>query len=148
MRLTELIGKVDAMRVNQVPDDVKRAWVSEVELLLINEVILTHELPEWVAQHELYERYLTSSGRELLFNDYEDSELIVPSPYDDLYYWWLVAKIDMVEGNMDRYRNDYQSYNNACLTYKDWYNRTYMPIRKTKSFMRGNKNVFTGSPFN
>ena len=136
MKLTEMISKIDAMRVNQVPDDVKRGWLSEVELLLINEVILTHEIPRWVAEHETYKKYLTSNGRELLFDDYEDNELLVPAPYDGLYYWWIVSKIDMVEGNMERYRNDYQMYNNACLTYKDWYNRTYMPVQKTKSFVR------------
>lgn len=146
MTLTELISKVDSLRANQVPEDVKREWVSEVELLLINEVVLTHEIPQWVAEHEIYERYQQSNGRELLFDDYSDFELLVPVPYDGLYYWWIVSNIDLIEGNTERYINDHKMYNDSCLTFKDWYNRTYMPVQKTKSFMRGKNNVFTGSP--
>ncbi len=137
MKLTELINKVDTLRANQIPDDVKRGWLSDIELMLIDETILTHELPQWVAENETYQKYAEKSIRGPIFDENTDVELIVPAPYDDLYYWWLVSKIDLIEGNTERYENDFRLYNNACLTYKDWYNRTYMPARRTGSFMRG-----------
>lgn len=138
MKITELISRVDHLRPNQIEDGMKREWLSDLELLLINEVVLTHELPIWVAEHETYTKFLETQGRESLFDDYNDGELLIPAPYArDVYYWWLVSRIDLVEGNMEKYANDFQMYNNACLTYKDWYNRTYMPIQRTKSFMRG-----------
>lgn len=145
MKITELISRVDNLRPNQIDDGSKREWLSEVELLLINEVVLTHEVPEWVAKHDTYQRYVKTGGMDLLFDDYGDSELLIQSPYGtDVYYWWLVSKIDLVEGNTEKYANDFQMYNNACLTYKDWYNRTYMPIQQVQSFMRGGGfNVFT-----
>lgn len=147
MKVTEIISLVDNMRPNQVEDSTKRMWLSDLELMLINEVVLTHQVPVWVAEHGVYKRFLETNGREELFDDGNDSELLIPVPYGrDVYYWWLVSKIDLVEGNTEKYENDSQTYNNACLTYKDWYNRTYMPVQKVQSFMRGGvRNVFTST---
>lgn len=146
MRVTEIISKVDTLRENGIDDTTKREWLSDLELLLINEVVLTHELPDWVAEHETYQKYKETSGRECLFDDYSDGILLVPAPYgNEIYYWWLVSKIDLIEGNTERYATDMQLYNNACLTYKDWYNRNYMPKQQITSFMRGSRNVFTAA---
>lgn len=143
MRVSEMINKVDTLRLNQIEDAIKREWLSDLELLLINEVILTHEIPQWVAEHDTYCKYLKTNGRERLFDIYGNDELLIPAPYDEVYYWWLVSKIDQIDGNTERYTNDAQAYNNACLTYKDWYNRNYMPRQQITSFMRGSRNVFT-----
>lgn len=144
MKITEIIGRVDNLRPNQVEDSIKREWLSNLELMLINEVIITHEVPVWVSDHDVYKKYLETEGRKQLFDDSQDGEMIIPEPYGkDVYYWWLVAQIDLIEGNTERYATDYQMYNNACLTYKDWYNRTYMPVQKVQSFMRGGgRNVY------
>ena len=144
MKITEIIGRVDNLRPNQIEDSIKREWLSNLELMLINEVVLTHEIPSWVAEHDVYKKYLETEGRKQLFDDSQDSEMIIPEPYGrDVYYWWLVSQIDLIEGNTERYATDYQMYNNACLTYKDWYNRTYMPVQKVQSFMRGGgRNVY------
>lgn len=145
MKITEIINRVDNLRPNQIDDSTKREWLSDLELILINEVVLTHELPRWAEEHETYQRFLETNGKGPLFDDYNDNELLIPAPYGrDVYYWWLVSEIDLIEGNTERYANDFQMYNNACLTYKDWYNRTYMPIQRVQSFMRGGgRNVFT-----
>lgn len=149
MKITEIISRVDMLRPNQINDDVKREWLSEVEMLLINEVILTHELPEWVAVSEVYKKFCETNGRDMLFDTETDCELLIPAPYGkDIYFWWLVSKIDLIEGDSEGYLNDSQTYNNACLTYKDWYNRTYMPKQKVTSLMRGGRNVFSETKSN
>lgn len=146
MRITEMISEVDSLRPNHVDDTIKRKWLSEVESLLINEVVLTHEVPEWVRNSESYQKYCEINGRGNLFDDYSDSELLIPEPYgNDIYFWWLNSKIDLIERDTEKYSNDSQLYNNACLTYKDWYNRTYMPVQQTKSFMRGGRNNVFGT---
>lgn len=146
MKITEIISKVDSLRPNQVNDDVKREWLSDVEIILINEVVLTHELPEWVAVSDTYIKFCETNGQKAIFDTCTDQELLIPAPYGrDIYYWWLVSQIDLVEGDSERYANDSQMYNNACLTYKDWYNRTYMPIQKVTSLMRGGKHVFNAA---
>ena len=35
MRLVEAIGNVDSLKKNQVPDDMKRKWLSDLEGLII-----------------------------------------------------------------------------------------------------------------
>lgn len=137
MTVSEIIGKVDHLRPNQMEYDDKIEFLSDLELMLINEVILTHEIPEWVAEHETYQKYILTNGREPLHDKAEDGELLIPAPYGrDVYYWYLVSRMDVIEGDADRYENDFQMYNNALLTYKDWYNRTYMPLQPVKSFMK------------
>lgn len=138
MKVSEMIAKFDNLRPNQIEDGTKREWLSDLELLLINEVVLTHEVPVWVAEHEMYKRYLETEGRESLIDEHSDVELMLPLPYaTDVYFWWMSSKTDLIEGNTDKYQNDMQLYNNALLTYKDYYNRTYMPVQKVQSFMRG-----------
>ena len=149
MKISEMIGKFDNLRPNHIEDGTKREWLSDLELLLINEVVLTHEVPVWIAEHETYLKYLETNGREKLFDDYSDGELLAPAPYaTDVYFWWLASKTDLMEGNTDKYQNDMQLYNNALLTYKDWYNRTYMPVQQVRSFMRGGRNVFARTETN
>lgn len=146
MKVSEMIGKFDNLRPNHIEDGTKREWLSDLETLLINEVVLTHEVPAWVAEHETYLKYQETKGREVLFDDHSDGELLLPLPYaTDVYFWWMASKTDLMEGNTDKYQNDMQLYNNAVLTYKDWYNRTYMPVQQVRSFMRGGRNVFTGT---
>lgn len=148
MKVSEMISRIDNLRPNQIEDGTKREWLAELEILLINEVVLTHELPEWVREHESYRKYIQTNGQEHLYDDYDDGELLIPVPYSEVYYWWIVSKIDLIETNSERYSTDVQMYNNACLTYKDWYNRTYMPLQQSTSFMRGGRNVFATAESN
>lgn len=146
MKVSEMIAKFDNLRPNHIEDGTKREWLSALETLQIIEVVTTHEIPDWIAGHETYLKFVETNGRGTLFDDSSDGELLIPEPYaTDVYYWWLAAKTDLIEGNTDKYQNDMQLYNNAMLTYKDWYNRTYNPLQLARSFMRGETkvNVFT-----
>ena len=139
MKLIEVIGSIDALKKNQIEDDTKRKWISDLESLIIREIILTHEMPEWVKDKEAINRYLETDGKEDVYGaDTEgNAVLLAEPPYDDVYFWYLAAKIDLAEGDMERYQNDHQMYNNAYLTFQDYYNRTYMPVQKVYGFMRG-----------
>ena len=139
MKLIELINEIDSLRYNQVPDDIKRKWVSDVEGMIINEVVLTHEMPEWMKENGIIKKYLSAGGRGCVYDAETDGEqeLIVEAPYDSLYYWWLASKIDLAEADTERYQNDHQMFNDAYLTYQDYYNRTHMPIQKVRGFMCG-----------
>lgn len=147
MKITELFDKVDTLRPNQVRDDIKRSWLSEVEMLLINEVVLTHEVPERIRNHETYIKFLENEGVGNVYDEKSTGELIAQAPYDELYYWWMMSKLDLVERNTEQYINDSQMYNNIYLTYKQWYNRNHMPLTETKSFLRGSRREGYYVPF-
>lgn len=135
MRLIEILNRIDSLKQNQLEDAVKRSWLSDMEEQIVNEVVKTHEMPERVLGNELVQRYLETGERMYDENTDPDTELIAPPPYDDLYFWWLAAKVDLINLDNKQYKNDYQMYNNAYLTFQDYWNRTYMPIQKVCSFL-------------
>ena len=79
------------------------------------EIIRTHEGGEDIEQPD------GSAGVE--------RELLVPEPWaGDLYNYWLQAMIDRENGEIGKYNQTSQLYNQAYLTYAGYYNRTHMPI--------------------
>ena len=68
-------------------------------------------------------------------NDSDDgTEMIIPSPYDMLYVYWLMAKIDHLNQEIDKYNNDRALFDNAYEQASDWWTRTHRPIQKTREF--------------
>lgn len=139
MKLAEIIGKVDTLKKNQIEDDLKRQWISELDLLVFHEIILTHELPEILKGNETVQRFIENGGKESPYDENTDgeTELLIPEPYSDVYFWWLASKIDLMELNSKQYKADLELYNNAYLTYQDYYNRTHMPVQKVRGFLCG-----------
>ena len=135
MKLIEVLNRIDSLKQNQLDDAVKRGWLSDMEEQIVNEVVETHEMPEKVLGNELVQRYLETGERMYDEGTDPDTELIAPPPYDDLYFWWLAAKVDLINLDNKQYKNDYQMYNNAYLTFQDYWNRTYMPVQKVGSFL-------------
>lgn len=53
------------------------------------------------------------------------SEMIVTAPHDKLYYVYLMAMIDFVNGEYDRYTNSMNLANAYITEWAAWYNRTH-----------------------
>ena len=53
------------------------------------------------------------------------SEMIVTAPHDKLYYSYLMAMIDFVNGEYDRYTNSMNLANAHITEWAAWYNRTH-----------------------
>ena len=60
--------------------------------------------------------------------------LLVSSPHDMLYVYWLITQIDHMNMEMDKYNNDRALFQNAYDQYSDWYTRTHMPIQRVREF--------------
>lgn len=99
---------------NSAPEEMKIRWLSELDGVIYNDVILTHEVE--------------AKG----FADYTDvtEELIAEKPYDVLYVYWLMAQIDLKASELNKYNNSLALFNGAMRDYKAWFNRTYMPKKK------------------
>ena len=135
MKLIEALNRIDQLKVNQIEDAVKRSWLSDIEEQIVNEVVRTHEMPERLLENERVQRDLEGGERMYDEDTPPDTELVAPPPYDDVYFWWLASKIDLITRDNKQYKNDYQMYNNAYLTFQDYWNRSYMPVQKVKSFV-------------
>lgn len=123
MTVKEAIALVDRLKPNRFSEEDKIKWLSEIDGLIVRELVETHE----------------NSPLEGVFEGYNKSDkstdLIAPYPYDTLYRWYLESQIDLGNMEIDKYNNSKTMFNNAYLTYTDYYNRTHMPKRRTQGFV-------------
>ena len=120
MTIGKAIEITDSLKNNKYKRADKVRWLSELDALIWQELISTHE---------------TMDGRytiEPVFLGYpedvpDDTELLVKFPNDTMYLLYLQSQIDLHNAEITKYNNSRQLFNNAYLTYTDWYNRTHMP---------------------
>lgn len=62
------------------------------------------------------------------------TELLVASPHDMLYVYWLITQIDHLNMEMEKYNNDREIFQNAYDSFSDWYTRQNMPTQRTREF--------------
>jgi hypothetical protein len=120
MTILEAINRVNSTKPNSYTQVEKVDWLSTLDGVVKSEIIDTHE-----------------GGEDVVFNGYDadtllDTELLVPTPYDDIYIRWLEARIDYANGEYNKYNNSMTAYNDAYDLYARYYNRKHMP--KGKSF--------------
>lgn len=115
LTVQQAIERANEMRQgNASSDETKIRWLSELDGIIYNDVILTHH----------------KDAKP--FTPYEDGsvELIAAFPYDVVYVYWLMAQIDLAASELNRYNNSMELFNKALNDYKAWYNRNNMPIAK------------------
>ena len=120
MTIIEAITRVDALKPNVYKQSEKIAWLSSLDAFIKTTIVDTHK-----------------GGEEISFSDYDEStplttELIVPSPYDELYLFWLEAKIDYYDREFKKYNNTMAMYQAALEKFESYYVRTHMPIGKRR----------------
>jgi hypothetical protein len=123
MTVSEAIENVNKIKPNRFSEEEKIKWLSEIDGLIVRELVDTHEDPPIKGD---FSGYSESSM---------DVELLAPYPYDVLYRFYLESQIDLGNMEINKYNNSRTLFNNAYLTYTDWYNRTHMPKQKVKGFI-------------
>lgn len=123
MTIAEVISKVDSLKPNTYTPDDKIDWLSNLDARVKSQIIDTHE-----------------GGENISFCGYDsmvdqETELLVPSPYDEVYLRWLEAQIDYHNGEDGRYNNAIVLFNNAYEGFKKHYTRTHMPLSKGNRFV-------------
>lgn len=123
MTIAEAISLVDKLKPNQYTEDMKKKWLSKLDGLVFKEVFQTHE-DNPIESFEGYEE----AGME--------TELLIPYPYDeDIYNYFLQASMDKENGETAKYNQSITLYNNAFLTFQNFYNRTHKPISSGTRFI-------------
>ena len=118
MNIQEAINGIDNVKPNTYSEEEKIAWLSELDGLVMNEIINTHEYNEGETEIE-YEPYTVDDMQK---------ELIIPHPYCDTYLKWLESKIDYANNETARYINSSSVFNSAWTNFRNYYNRTHKPI--------------------
>lgn len=123
MTIDNAISLVDKLKPNQYLPVLKIKWLSKLDGQIFKEVFQTHE----GNPIESFEGYTA---------DDKDKELLVPYPFDeDIYNYFLQAQIDKENGEMGKYNQSITLYNNAFLSFQNYWNRTHMPIAVGKRFV-------------
>jgi hypothetical protein len=118
--IIEAINRIDILKPNTYTQIEKVRWLSTLDGIIKKEIIDTHEGFEAV-----------------VFNGYDDTtpvttELLVPSPYDEIYLYYLESKIDYFNGEYGRYNNSITMYNNALNTFEKYYNKQHRPTARKR----------------
>jgi len=123
MTIEKALDLADQLKPNMMSRQVKIGFLNEIDQLIWNELVMTHCHTE---EEETKPEYDTDTD--------EGTELIVPTPYDMLYVYWLMARIDHLNQEIDKYNNDRALFDNAYEQASDWWTRTRMPVQKTREF--------------
>ena len=118
MKIIDAIIGTDSLKHNTYTQTDKVQWLSRLDWMVKKQIIDTHEGAEAVE-----------------FKGYDDStdietELLVPAPYDEVYLRWMEAQIDYYNGEYGRYNNSIDMFHTAYDSYRNYYNKTHMPIGK------------------
>lgn len=105
MTLYEVITEVDNLRPNAIDDEMKARWVMQLEVE--------------------YAELMGVPVPELLFP--EDQELLMTTPHDYSYVYYLSALVDNYNQDTALYNNDYEMANAAVDAAKSWYRRQNRP---------------------
>ena len=112
MTVKECIEYVDEVKPNAFSVETKLMWLSQIEGRIAAEIFLM--APAEAAQF----RYKTAL-------EDGDKELLVDSPYDDIYCAYMTAKVDSKNGEFNRLSTAAQAFNriwdefSACIA--TWY---------------------------
>ena len=105
MKAGELIAIVDAVKPNDISEDIKLGWLGDAEGRVLCEI----------KKESVKDVTLIACG---------DDELSVPSPYSKMYSMYLVAMICFVKGEYEAYVKANQQYERAFSDYAKYCIRT------------------------
>ena len=123
MKIADAISMVDDLKPNTYSVEKKIEWLSTLDARVKSQIIDAHACNEPV----FFYGYDSVSNQE--------TELLVPAPFDEMYLRWLEAMIDYHNSDDDRYNNAIILFNNAYEGYKKHYTRTHMPKSSGKRFV-------------
>ena len=118
MTIADVIRTVDRMKPNGFSWDQKVEWIAQLEGQIFEEIVSTHENPMHIGQPHIDK------------NVNPDHKLIAPFPHDKVYQFWLQSMIDLTNMEINKYNNTSTLFNNAYMTFRDYWNRTYMPVER------------------
>ena len=123
MTANKVIESVDSIRPNPYSEKVKLRWINELDGLVKRLVFQWDEkfLQEVEAQYKNEEiteeayKEIINKTKPYIYPDDMDKELLIPSPFDDVYQLFLEAKIDY-------YNREYGNYNNSATMFEAQFN--------------------------
>ena len=113
MTINEVLDEVDRIaKNNSIDRNQKIKWLDRLDRNIFNDLLQYKK-----------DNVETFDGYDV--DDDEDTELLVVSPYDELYVYYVLAQINLIQQEIDFYNNNYAIYEDKYRNYRDFINRTY-----------------------
>lgn len=109
-----VIDRVNENKPNMLSKATMVAWLAELDGKITADVFLMD----------------VSEVRQFSYSPETDmdTELLVRFPHDDMYYYWLCAKIDDANGEYNKYQNTMQLYNTCYNNFVNWFLGCYESV--------------------
>lgn len=128
MTVAEVIKKVDALRRNNsFTIEEKMLWLNQCEAKVQLDCLLMSKV-------EVQYKYGADN----------EEELIAPTPYDDLYVYYICARIDEALDEMAMYNDSITAFNDVHGNFQKWLIKTYNPARNRISVKRSVPEIYRG----
>lgn len=113
MTINEVLDEVDRIaKNNSIDRNQKIKWLDRLDRSIFNDLLQYKK-----DNVETFDGYDDDSD--------EDTELLVCKPYDELYVYYVLAQINLIQQEIDFYNNNYAMYEDKYRNYRDFINRTY-----------------------
>lgn len=111
MKIIEAINQIDSLKPNAYSTKQKILWLSQLESIVKRQVIDAHE-----------------GGDQTDFAGFDENtdtntRLLMPSPFDISYIYWLEAQIHYTNEDIDMYNTAIAMFNTTFGEYKADYKR-------------------------
>ncbi len=115
MTPAEAMEKADELRPNDIGEDLKRKWLTDIE----------GECVEHLNRHEggNAEPWVCTA-------DEDGGEMILSERYEMAYVYKLMAEIDRAQGEYDRANSEATVCNGYMEDWKAWFRRGHRPKRR------------------
>lgn len=97
MTPNKVIEDVDSIRPNAYDDKIKLSWINELDGMVTRLVLQEDSYTDYVYPQDL------------------EKELIIPSPFDNVYKLYVEAMIDY-------HNREYENYNNSVMMFDTRFN--------------------------
>lgn len=113
MTINEVLDEVDRIaKNNSIDRNQKIKWLDRLDRSIFNDLLQYKK-----DNVETFDGYTSETD--------EDTELLVVNPYDELYVYYILAQINLIQQEIDFYNNNYAVYEDKYRNYRDFINRTY-----------------------
>ena len=123
MTINQAITKAKRLKPNTFSDGEMVAWLSRCDRVLVQSILQTHL---GTAAEEAFDGYTAA---------HMDKELIAPAPYDAMYPYWIMAQVDLANGEYDQYNASITLFNGEYQAFEAWYHRNHTPACAGKRFL-------------
>lgn len=122
MTVIEAINQVDGIKFNSYSQEDKVRWLSNLDAKIsaVLEGAYTNPLSLSMAYDP---------------NTDMERELLLESPWDEMYIRWMEAMIDYNNAETDSYNRSITLFNNLYNNFMDWYIRRNMPKQNGSGFV-------------